>query len=222
MKESTGMPEDAGLQFFGKVMASISHEIKNVMAIINENAGLLEDLAFMAEKGRPLETERVKVLAGKVKDQVRRGDEIIENMNQFAHSVDRVVDRVDLGEVLSLVIKLAQRSASMKGVRLEAKTTPDRIMITTNPFLLENLIWLCLSLAMESAPSSKTVCLVPETVENGARIRVTGLPDLSQLQGNVFFKQRREALLGALKGDLAVDSKSRELVIGIPRDIPSE
>ena len=35
-----------GLQFFGKMTASISHEIKNVMAIINESAGLLDDYCF--------------------------------------------------------------------------------------------------------------------------------------------------------------------------------
>ena len=42
---------ESGLQFFGKMTASISHEIKNVLAIINENAGLLEDLALMADRG---------------------------------------------------------------------------------------------------------------------------------------------------------------------------
>ena len=35
-----------GIQFFGKMAASISHEIKNVLAIINENAGLLEDICL--------------------------------------------------------------------------------------------------------------------------------------------------------------------------------
>jgi hypothetical protein len=41
--------------------ASISHEIKNVMAIINESAGLLEDYSLMAEKGMPIDPERLKV-----------------------------------------------------------------------------------------------------------------------------------------------------------------
>ena len=36
--------QDGGLFFFGKMSASISHELKNVLAIINENAGLAEDL----------------------------------------------------------------------------------------------------------------------------------------------------------------------------------
>ena len=40
----------SGLQFFGKVSASISHELKNVLAIINENAGLLEDPRAMLNR----------------------------------------------------------------------------------------------------------------------------------------------------------------------------
>ena len=40
-KETT---EYEGLRFFGKVNASISHEIRNALAVINENAGLIKDL----------------------------------------------------------------------------------------------------------------------------------------------------------------------------------
>jgi hypothetical protein len=41
------------LAFFGKVNASISHELKNVMAIISETTGLLGDLSEMARGGTP-------------------------------------------------------------------------------------------------------------------------------------------------------------------------
>ena len=42
--------EEAGLRFFGMMTASVSHEIKNVLAIINENAGLMSDLTQMMMK----------------------------------------------------------------------------------------------------------------------------------------------------------------------------
>jgi hypothetical protein len=42
--------------------ASISHEIKNVMAIINESAGLLEDYSLMAEKGMPIDPDNASRL----------------------------------------------------------------------------------------------------------------------------------------------------------------
>jgi len=51
MENSTQGSKDDSLRFFGKIVASISHEIKNVMAIINEKAGLIKDLTLMAEKG---------------------------------------------------------------------------------------------------------------------------------------------------------------------------
>ena len=44
---------ETSLQFFGRVSASISHELKNVLAIINENAGLLEDFTLMGDRGIP-------------------------------------------------------------------------------------------------------------------------------------------------------------------------
>ena len=43
---------EAGLRFYSKVSASISHEIKNSLAVINESAGYLEDVTLMAKKGK--------------------------------------------------------------------------------------------------------------------------------------------------------------------------
>jgi len=77
-----------GVRFFGRMSASISHEIKNVLAIINENAGLLDDFALMAEKGMPLDPRRLGKVAESLMKQVRRADAIVRNMNKFAHSVD--------------------------------------------------------------------------------------------------------------------------------------
>jgi signal transduction histidine kinase len=74
--------EVAGIQFFGKMSASISHEIKNVLAVINENAGLLEDICFMADRGKPGDIVRLKKIAGDVKDQVRRADRIVTAMSR--------------------------------------------------------------------------------------------------------------------------------------------
>jgi len=211
---------DNSIHFFGKVTASISHEMKNVMAIINENAGLMEDLAIMAEKGRPLEVKRVKTLAGKIRVQVQRGDGIVRNMNRFAHSIDMPVDLVDLCELLELMVILAQRAAAMKGITLEAKAASDKIMITTRPFILENLIWFCLRSIMDSDPSPRTIIVVPESVlKKGAQIRFSGFSGHFLSKDNTFFKQAKEQFLESLEGDLIIDSVAREIVIVLPGNI---
>ena len=123
MNDSLDVREETALRFFGKMSASISHEIKNVLAIINENAGLLEDYNLMAEKGIPLNPERLKTLAETVMTQIKRADVIVKNMNKFAHSVDDAKKTVDVREVLELVRALSSRFAAMRGVVLDLQTS---------------------------------------------------------------------------------------------------
>jgi signal transduction histidine kinase len=209
----------AGLVFFGKMVASISHEIKNVLAITNENAGLLEDLTLMAEKGMPMDPEKLKTLAGRIKKQIRRADEIVKNMNKFAHSVDKSLMSVDLGELLPSVAALSGRFASMRGVTLEPESMGISPRITTNPFLLENLVWLCTDFAMDMAGRGKTVRLIAEKTENGGRIRFTQLEALGEVPAEKFPGEVEKALLEALKAQITKDVEARELVLSISKNI---
>ena len=124
---------ESGLQFYGKITASVSHEIKNVLAIINENAGLLEDFTFMADRGKPLDPARMKMIAAAVKKQIGRADGIIKNMNLFAHSVDQTITTVDLNETLELIIALTARFAAMRGVQVDLQSPENPVKFQTAP-----------------------------------------------------------------------------------------
>jgi C4-dicarboxylate-specific signal transduction histidine kinase len=210
---------ETGLQFFGKMSASISHEIKNALAIINENAGLLHDYTQMADKGMAITPERLKTLAQKFMDQIRRADGIVKNMNRFAHSVDDSIKNIELGELLEFVAALCSRFAFMRGVALEPASPVAQVKITTNPFFLENLIWLCLEYAMGKAGQGKTVGLVAEETEDGARIRIFGLQELAAATADVFPSERAEALLGPLRAQLMTDAGAGELLLILPKTV---
>ena len=210
---------DANIQFFGKMVASMSHEIKNVFAIIHENAGLLEDLVHLTEKGRTLDPERIKGLAGRMKAQITRGNDIVQNMNRFAHSADVPVESVDLSQTLGLLTHLFQRSASMKGITLEAKASEDAVITQTNPFLLENMIWLCVSAAMDCVTVSKNIILAGEKAGDGVRIRFTGLDAMPESLGANITKGSGETFLNELKGTLTVDSAAGELILSLPETV---
>ncbi len=210
---------EMGLQFYGKTAASLSHEMKNALAIINEHAGLLEDFARMAEAGTPMDPGRLKSLAGKVMKQIRRADGIVMTMNRFAHSVDEPIKDVDLGEIVEFVVTLSRRLASMRGVTLEPKGVASPVRITTNPFFLQNLVSLCLDFAMAATGGGKTVGLVAEETENGARVRLTGLKGLGEVPVATFPGAREKVLLEALRAQLAVDTEDGQLVLALPRDM---
>ena len=207
---------ESGLQYFGKMTASISHEIKNVLAIINENAGLMEDLALMSNKGRPLEPERLATLAGKIMSQIQRADGIILNMNTFAHSVDESQKRIDLGDTLGLVISLSKRFASMRGVALELAPSHDPIRITANQFLLENIVWLCLDYAMDAAGRGKRVVVSAERAGNAILIRLAMPDGLTGESGRIFPGKREEVLVGILSGELSAHPDRGEIVLTLP------
>lgn len=209
---------ESGLQFFGKMTASISHEIKNVLAIINEHAGILEDLVLMEDRGVPLDPEKVGGVAKRVAVQIQRADGIIKKMNKFAHSVDRSEASIDICEVVSLVASLSERFALNKGVTLELRPSDRPVTLNTHPFYLENLVWQCLDLAMDASGEDKTVGLVTEGRENGAVIRFTQLGALAETRPGEFPAGSAKALLAALNARMVVDAESREIVLTLPAD----
>jgi hypothetical protein len=61
------------LAFFGRVNASISHELKNVMAIISETTGLLGDLSEMASTGNTHRPDMLTSCTDSIVEEIQRG-----------------------------------------------------------------------------------------------------------------------------------------------------
>ena len=210
---------EAGLKFFGKMSASISHEIINVLAIINENAGLLEDFTFLIDQGKPVDSERLKKLAQTVMKQVRRADLILKKMNQFAHSIDDPAKQVDLNEILELMTALADRLAAMRSVRLDNRPTQNPVMLKTAPFHLLNLLWLTLDFAMGVAGDDKTVELEPAATSTGTRVSFRRLGDLNPPASTDFPTGLEKALLARVGAEMTVNLAKKEIVLDFSGDV---
>jgi C4-dicarboxylate-specific signal transduction histidine kinase len=203
---------ESGLQFFGKVSASISHELKNILAIINENAGLLEDLTFAAQRGKAIDPEKLNRTARNFLKQINRADEILKNMNRFAHSIDQFSAEVNFRDLVELVVNLAQRRAAMRKVILEMSTPQEPLCLTTNPFLLENLVWLCLEFAITATSEGQALILTPEKTAPGFCLHIDGIDQLA----DAFPAQMpagHEQILAALGAGLAPDFSCNRLTL---------
>ncbi len=128
------------LAFFGKVNASISHELKNVMAIISETSGLLEDLSDLASTGTPIAPDMLKSCTASIIEEIQRGFLTIRQMNRFSHSVDTPVEYVNLMDVLDTAINLSCYLSFSGKPHLEPYegATP---MVSTSPFLLLAVVY---------------------------------------------------------------------------------
>jgi len=94
-----------GLAFFGRMNAAISHDMKNVLAIINETASLLDELVELQQNGQiEPNPEKLRTLSRRIVNQVERGQNVISNMNAFAHSIDAPEREVDLAQVMRITV----------------------------------------------------------------------------------------------------------------------
>ena len=218
MAKKPEITTETGLQFFGQISASISHELKNVLAIINENAGLLEDFTLMADRGVPLETARLKKMAQGVKKQINRADAIISNMNRFAHSTDQPLATVDLAQTIETVLAVTARFAAMRGIRIDWQLPANPVALQTAPFHLMNLIWLCLEFAMSAAGAEKQVELVAEETAGGVRIRFRRLAGLTAALRDTFPSDREKNLCQMLTAELTVDTERNDIVLELTKN----
>ncbi|MCD4722001.1 MAG: hypothetical protein K8S13_19380 [Desulfobacula sp.] len=159
MAKGENMLAQGGMKFFGKMSASATHEIKNTLAIINESAGLLEDLSLMADKGHPLSITRIKNISKMVTRQVQRADLVLRKLNQFSHSADQLTDIADLEKTLCFVLDLASRLVEGHGVIVEVTSPSSPMMVATNLFYLENIIWRAIESACCTAKGKKQIMI---------------------------------------------------------------
>jgi C4-dicarboxylate-specific signal transduction histidine kinase len=215
MDDHSGWSRDLGLQFFGKVSASISHEMKNVLAIINENVGLLEDLAYIADKGQPIDPEKMQRTCLNMTRQIKRGDTIMKNLNTFAHSIDEVEKDIDLYQLVDLVASLASRRAALRSVSFVVQKPGMPVVLQSNPFLLQNFLWLCLEETIEVAQAGSTLSLIVEKGEDCSYIILKGEEEPAYNAGDRVGKNVPAAMLAQLRATVQTKSDGRELLLSL-------
>ncbi len=177
--------ESGGIRLFGRITASVAHDIRNVLAVINENAGLLEDACLLAEKGRPLDLKRALRIAVDLKQQVRRGDRISRGLSHLSHSVDAGGIAMDASEWVAAFVALAGRLTFARGVSLHADEGEAGPLVQSG-FELLQLMWACLEAAIARVgPHKRIVVSFVETLESVC-FRFGGLDATSPTDGAEF------------------------------------
>jgi len=207
-----------GLRYFGKMMAAISHEIKNSLAIINENAGLMEDLSLMSKSGHPLDPQRVEALSGRVIKQVQRADTIVKKMNRLAHSVDDPVKEIDVAELLDFTMELGQKLVASLGVELRVTPPPCPVRINSNPFLVMNLFWEVLGYACTRVDGTPSITIAIVKAAKGVELSFSPVRDDGQ-NGFSVGEAPFRGLVSCLNAEILTLADSRSLVLTLPETV---
>ncbi|MBU1172026.1 MAG: hypothetical protein KKD44_20920 [Proteobacteria bacterium] len=162
--------------FMGRVTASVAHELQNVLAIIRETAGLMQDFMMMGDACQDFENRLSTGLAS-IKNQVSRGVGLTQGLNRFAHTADHLHCPIDIRDILDRLVLLTERMARNKGFSLSLAPGASHT-INHDPVAFQTLCFLCLEALEQTLPSGQALVITPESPGKGARIGFAcpGLP----------------------------------------------
>lgn len=190
------------LAFFGAVTASLSHQINNVLTIVNELGGLVSDMA--AATPHPVgHADRLGRIAERIHGNVERGTEYIRVLNRFSHTVDQAIAEIDPAELVQLVAAISQRFAELRQVQLEVQASASPPRLRVRPFHLLHALFVCVQGALTSEGAGRVTMSV---TGDGASVRFLVAGDGISSDGG---DGERGQLLAALCEDLGASFSSR-------------
>ena len=180
----------------------MTHEMKNVLAIMKESRGLMEDLMEINEDIDFPHKDRFIKAMNTIKAQLDRGVTIATRFNRFAHSPDEGVREVDCQEWAELIAHLCLRHARSKELELVPGPPPDpAARVVTDPFMLLETLEAALEVLYACAPPKCAVSIACEPQHMGVRYRVTA-PGADPARAEAAFAQF-DSLAGALLAEAA-------------------
>jgi len=110
---------DPEIALFGRLLASAAHDLRNVLSVIREVGGLIQDHLAVMTPGTPMPAEVLAQIEKRISNQSGRGVEILDALGRLAHSADPGREPVDLDEIASTVCTLLGHRAARKGIALQ-------------------------------------------------------------------------------------------------------
>jgi C4-dicarboxylate-specific signal transduction histidine kinase len=161
---------DLEMAFLGKIAASMTHEIKNTFAIILESSGLLSDIITLSQEGSFPHKEKFLRVLGNINQQVNRGVDITTRLNQFSHSMDEPLAKVNVPGLLEQVTLLMRRLAKRRGIELKAEASDQDLSLMSDPFRLLLVLGSVIEKLADSLESGGEIILQSQGAPQGAAI----------------------------------------------------
>ena len=145
--------------FLATMTASATHEVRNVLAIIKESAGLIEDMVHLFARKGSLDKEKLFRAVDRIDTQVRRGADLLTNLNRLSHTLDSDLATVVLTAEVEHVAFLSQRFARRRGHRIVTGPMDGAVRTSVHPLHLHMALFAAMECCMEELPDGAAIIL---------------------------------------------------------------
>lgn len=152
-----GAVENPEAVFLAKMTASATHELRNVLAVIKESAGLVEDLMLASQQQKPVNPEKLIRAAQRIDAQVGRGAELLTSLNRLAHGLDQAEEPLALAPHVRQIAFLCQRAARQRRARIEVGAGDGDRSIRANAMQLQMAMATAIECCLELLPEESLI-----------------------------------------------------------------
>ncbi|MFC1816778.1 sensor histidine kinase [Thermodesulfobacteriota bacterium] len=100
----------------GRLAAGVAHEINNPLAVIGENAGLVDDIFNLKKEYN--DDQQIKELIAAVLESVERCGEITKQLLEFARHFETKIQPIHLKKTISGVLSFLRKEASYRNISI--------------------------------------------------------------------------------------------------------
>jgi len=154
----------------GRLAAGVAHEINNPLAIINEKAGLLKDLANFKEDFRY--KEKVMDVVDSIIKSVDRCSTITHRLLGFAKRMDVSTDVIDVELLLKEVSGFLEKEATLRNIKINYEIEKDMPSIESDRGQLQQVFLNILTNAFYAVKDSEGIIKISTKVNYDGRITI--------------------------------------------------
>lgn len=145
--------------FMGAVIASVTHDMQNVMAIIKESGALAEDILNLNGPPRLKHGDKLEAGLANIREQVHRGRDLMLMLNGFAHAAADFPKSCDLAAFARQISVLAHRMARLKECVLEPFSQSPPLLVRGNALMLMQTVYLGLEAVLRVCSAGDSIRL---------------------------------------------------------------
>jgi len=121
----------------GRLAAGVAHEINNPLAVIGENAGLVEDIFNLKKEYK--DDQKIKELITVVLESVERCGEITKQLLGFARHFETKIEPIHINQTISGVLSFLRKEASYRNISINMDIPEDLPVIYSDHGSLQQI-----------------------------------------------------------------------------------
>jgi len=213
------------LSSIGRLAAGVAHEVNNPLAIINEKAGLMNDLIELSEDFD--KKSKFIDLTNAILNSVDRCRKITHRLLGFSKRIDVKIEPININHIINEVLDFLEKDILYRKIDINYVLSDDLISIESDHGQIQQVLLNLLTNAFAAVEEFGEVEIETQNIDNGGiQVRISdngcGIPqDVIENIFDPFFSTKKEkgtglglsisyGIIKKLGGKISVESKLGE------------